>query len=412
MATLPKLRSVDVRPIVQDGRVSLVLRDPLQLSDRMVVIPRELGPLLALCDGTRDAGALRASLAVRFGLRLRPGLVERLLQALDEAFLLENERFVQARQRALDEYRRAPFRPPILAGQSYPADPDELRRFLDRYLDAVPAADIEPGLDGCRGLICPHIDYPRGGPVYARVWKPVAEAVRAAELVVLLGTDHFGPDRLVTLTRQDYATPFGPLPTARPVVDALAAALDGEAGAFAGELYHRSEHSIELAAVWLHHVRGGRPCQLVPILCGSFASFVERAAASDGADDPGRDPALGALVDALRGALDGRRALVVAAADLSHVGPAFGGQPQGLVERARMQAADEALIEHMRAGDAGGFFSAVAGEGDRYNVCGLPPIYLALRALDPVRGEPVAYDRCPADQNNASWVSICGVLFR
>ena len=388
--------------------MSFVLRDPLGLNEQVVVIPQELGPVLALCDGTRDAGALCASLAVRFGLRVRPDLMERLLRAFDEAFLLENDRFVQARRRALSEYRQAPFRPPVLAGHSYPADPDELRGFLDGYLDAVPA---EPCLDGCRGLVSPHIDYPRGGPVYARVWKRAANAVRAAELVVVLGTDHFGPDGLVTLTRQDYATPFGPLPTSRAVVDALVAALGAEEETFAGELYHRSEHSIELAAVWLHRMRDGQPCELVPILCGSFGPFVARAAEADGPGGPGRDAALGALVDALRGALDGRRALVVAAADLAHVGPAFGGRPQGLVEQARLQSADEVLIERMRAGDAEGFFSAVASEGDRFNVCGLPPIYLALRTLQPVRGQQVAYDRCPADENDTSWVSICGMAF-
>jgi hypothetical protein len=32
--------------------------------------------------------------------------------------------------------------------------------------------------------------------------------------------------------------------------------------------------------------------------------------------------------------------------------------------------------------------------------------------LDPVQGQQVAYDRCPADQNGTSWVSICGILFQ
>ncbi|MGD1995059.1 MAG: hypothetical protein PVI59_17850, partial [Anaerolineae bacterium] len=49
---------------------------------------------------------------------------------------------------------------------------------------------------------------------------------------------------------------------------------------------------------------------------------------------------------------------------------------------------------------------------DQYNVCGLPPIYLMLRALGSVTGELVAYDQCPADEEGTSLVSICGVLFR
>jgi AmmeMemoRadiSam system protein B len=399
----PKLRSIDARPVVQGGRPSILLRDPLQLTDKTVVIPQQLAPVSALCDGTRDSSGLRAALAVRFGLRIGPGVLEQLLAALDEALLLDNDRFAQARERALAEYRQAPFRLPVLAGQSYPADADELQHLLEGYLDAVD--DVSPGPADGRGLVSPHIEYARGGPVYARVWKRAAEMVRAAELVVLLGTDHFGEDGRLTLTHQHYATPFGILPTARGVVETLAGAMGAET-AFAGELYHRSEHSIELAAVWLHYVREGQPCELVPILCGLFGHFVR------GEAEPERDPAINALLDTLEQATAGRRVVVVAAGDLSHVGPAFGGQPQGLVERARLQAADDELIERICAGDACGFFAAIEREGDRRNVCGLPPIYLALRMLSPVQGERVAYDHCPADENGTSLVSVCGIVFR
>jgi len=400
---LPKLRAVDVRPIAQGRRIVLLLRDPLQLTDKTVVIPQHLGPVLALCDGTRDSSALRAALAVRFGLRIGPDAMEQLLAAFDEALLLENEHFARAREQVLAEYRQAPFRPPILAGQSYPVDADELRRFLRSYLDAVD--DAGTGLNDGRGLVSPHIDYARGGPVYARVWKRATEMVKAAELVVLLGTDHFGKDGRLTLTHQHYGTPFGVLPTARQVVDALAGAMGPEV-AFADELHHRSEHSIELAAVWLHHVREGRPCELAPILCGSFGHFVQ------GEAEPEHVPVVNALVDALRQTMAGRRVVIVAAADLSHVGPAFGGRPLDFMGRAQLQAADDELVERMCAGDAQGFFAAIRREGDRRNVCGLPPIYLALRVLSPVRGEQVAYERCPADENGTSLVSVCGIVFK
>jgi AmmeMemoRadiSam system protein B len=209
----------------------------------------------------------------------------------------------------------------------------------------------------------------------------------------------------LTLTRQHYATPFGVLPTAQDAVEAMAQAVGVEA-AFAGELYHRAEHSVELAAVWLHYIREGQPCLLVPILCGSFGPFVR------GGSDPEQDCAINTALSALRQTMAGRRALVVAAADLAHAGPAFGGQPLGLVERARLQGADDQLMARICAGDAQGFFAAIQREGDRFNVCGLPPIYLALRLLSPVQGEQVAYLRCPADEQGTSLVSVCGIVFR
>jgi AmmeMemoRadiSam system protein B len=195
------------------------------------------------------------------------------------------------------------------------------------------------------------------------------------------------------------------LPTAQEVVDTLAQAM-GQDEAFAGELLHRSEHSIELAAVWLHHIRQGQPCELVPILCGSFSHFVRGEAA------PEHDPTINGLVNTLRQTLDRRQVIVVASADLSHVGPAFGGKALDIMGRARLQAADDELIEQVCAGDAEEFFAVIKREGDRRNVCGLPPIYLTLRMLSPVQGERVAYARCPADQNDTSLVSVCGIVFK
>jgi AmmeMemoRadiSam system protein B len=400
LTQLPKLRAVDARQIKQRGQPAILLHDPLNLTERCAVLPQRLAPLLMLCDGTRDSGGLRASLMVRHGIRVSTDMIDQILGALDEALLLDNGRFAEALERAVTEFRSAPFRAPVSAGHSYPASADELRTVLQQYVDGVEPFDAGPM--AWRGLISPHIDFTRGGPVYARVWKRAEDAVREATVAVIIGTDHSGGAGRVTLTRQHYATPYGTLPTACDIVDGLAAAIGPEL-AFADELNHRSEHSIELAAVWLHHMRGGKPCELVPILYGSFGRFVA------GEADPGGDDAMSGLVEALRVSTGGREVLVVAAADLAHVGPAFGGAPVDMAGRARLQAADDQIIERTCAGDAEGFFQAIKSRGDRYNVCGLPPIYLALRALAPVSGELVAYDRCPADERGTSLVTICGV---
>lgn len=402
----PKLRQVDVRPVIHQGHRFVLLRDPLLLSDGMLLVPQSLGPVLALCDGSReDSGALSASLAVRFGIRVDPRMVDELLSALDEALFLDNERSREAQERVLLEYRKAAFRVPALAGPSYPADPEDLRRLLDGYLAEVEDSAGGDGVGGnALGLVSPHIDYARGGAIYAGVWKRSAEAVRAADLAVIFGTDHFGSDRSLTLTRQSYATPFGVLPTSRTVVDAIANVI-GEEAAFEGELRHRGEHSIELAAVWLHHIRNGTPCEVVPILCGAFRSFIS------GESDAAADPIIADFIHTLRNATAERRVIIVAAADLSHVGPAFGGPPLDLAGRASLKEADDELIAHMCRADAECFLGAISRVDDRNNVCGVSPIYLALRAMNNARGEYVAYDRCPADNQGTSAVTVCGITF-
>ena len=400
----PKLREIEIRPIQHEGQEMLLLRDPLGLSDSQIAVPRPLGLLLAMMDGTRDNSTLEAALTVRTGLRLAEGLLEALVNDLDAAFLLDNERFREAKAASLRSYREAPYRPPTLDGGGFPSSPELARTQLQGYMDGLPSLDGEGAPLAPRGLISPHIDYQRGGSVYAEVWRAGAQAARDAELVIMFGTDHQGSAGTLTLTRQSYATPWGVIPTDRAVVDALAGAL-GEEASLAEELHHRGEHSIELAAAWLHFVRDGAPVPMVPILCGHFGTFVEGRA-----DPAGHEP-FAVAVQVLREVMQSRRTLVVAAADLAHVGPAF-GDPYGLdfIGKAQVRNADERLLETVYAGDAQAFFEQLQEEGDRRHVCGLPPIYLTLRLLDEAQGEPAGYALCPADVQGTSIVTIAGVL--
>jgi len=402
----PQLRSLEVREIVHQGQQSILFQDPLGLAPGSVVVPAAWGPLLALCDGTRDLPELRAALAVRAGILMSQEALAGVIQQLDEALLLEGERVQAALEEAQQAYRSAPHRAPASAGASYPADPQELRTYLQGFVEQAGLLEGAEAQTVWRGLVSPHIDYARGGSVYARVWGLAARTLAEVDLVVVFGTDHRGSPGQITLTEQHYATPFGVLPTEREVVRSVAEAV-GPEKAFAEELHHRVEHAIELAVVWLHYFLGGRTVPLVPVLCGSFDSFVR------GEGDPAADPTLNACLAALAEATAARRTLVVAAADLAHVGPAFGDpHPLDLAARAQVQAADEELLAAMVAGDAESFFQAIQREGDRRRICGLPPIYMTLRLLEGAQGVQVGYDRCPADAQGGSLVSICGALLR
>ncbi len=404
----PKLRSLSIRHHTQDGHPHLLLRDPQQITDHTLLIPQPLATVLAFCDGEHEIKELPDAFQRHAGFRLPFKWVEELVHALDEALMLENERFFAAHERTLAAYRRAPHRPAALAGLSYPAQRHQLWQLLQDYLEAVDPLDPLP-IDWSRpvGLLSPHIDYPRGGAIYAQVWKRAARIAQEAELAILLGTDHYGGDRF-TLTRQNYATPYGVLPTDQPVVDQLAQAIS-PANAFAGELRHRGEHSLELVAVWLHHLRAGQPCAIVPILCGGFHEYMNNGAT------PAQDPSISRVIAALQRAAKGRRTVVIASGDLAHVGPAFGGAPLTAHGRAQVNAADEQLLHHMRNGDGEGFFSAIRQVQDANNVCGLAPIYLTLRTLAthhaPLRGHPTGYATCPADEYGTSVVTVSGMIF-
>jgi AmmeMemoRadiSam system protein B len=400
----PRVRPLEPVWTEHEGEHVLVLRDRSGVCPQPLAVQPVIGFILSLCDGRRDEDEIRAELSRELKQPVEPIQLAEILDQLERSLILEGPASETATRAALETFRTAPARPSICAGGIYPGETGACRAAIAAYAQG----DVErPSRwdEEVRGVVSPHIDYQRGGKIYHRVWARAAAAVRAADLLVVFGTDHAG-GAAVTLTRQRYDTPFGPLDTDREVVDALASAV-GEQTAFADELHHRGEHSIELAAVWAASLLGDRRPSLVPILCGSFFPYTHEGG------DPALDARLTATVDALARATAGRRVVAVAAGDLAHVGPAFGdasGYDQPA--RERLRAADERLLHAAAWGRAGDFVAELRAERDARRICGLPPIYLMLRYLgDGARGEVVAYDQCPADGEGASLVSVAGMLF-
>ncbi len=401
----PHLRALDFQPVTHRGERMWLLRDPWQLSSRQIIVPPAVAQLLLLCDGTRTPRQIQAELSQQFGAEFPLATVSETLAELDANYLLRNERFEVERQRHLAAYRAQPFRPPALANLSYPASAAELAALFAHYGQGDEATESAP--PAARGIVSPHIDYQRGGPVYAQVWRRAAPAVLAADLVLIFGTDHNGRPGSITLTHQPFATPYGILPTDTALIARLADAVGPEA-AFAEELNHRQEHSIELSAVWLHHVfaqAGQAPCPMVPLLIGSFHHFLSNG------HHPAHDPVFNHFLAALRQGTAGRRVLVVGSVDLAHVGPAF-GDPFGMdtARRERLRSSDADLMSAILRGDAADFYRQIHQVQDRNRICGFAPLYLMLRFLESPGGEPVAYAHCPADPTDTSLVSICGLL--
>jgi hypothetical protein len=188
------------------------------------------------------------------------------------------------------------------------------------------------------------------------------------------------------------------------VVDGIASIV-GEERAYSEEMHHMTEHSIELASVWFNHHKRGKDFSVVPVLCGSYHHYV----VSGGMPDD--DERTAKVIAYLRRVMQERKTVVIAAGDLSHVGPAFGDDsPLDAVAKAKLSAEDRNSMADICAGDADGFFRRTQQEKDARKICGLSPIYLMLKLLDDVKGESLAYDQCPADAQGGSVVSIAGAL--
>jgi hypothetical protein len=402
----PTLRPLDFQPVYYQGQQMWYLRDPLQLTQYQIIMPPALAQMLLFCDGTRSPQQIHEAFCQHLGERVEYEIIADALQQLDVACLLENETSRRAVTHLITSYRAQPHRPPALANLSYPGNVAALTHLFEGYGQRD---DLNgwPAWQG-RGIVSPHIDYQRGGPVYSQVWRRAEAAVLEADLVVILGTDHNGGQGTFTLSRVPYATPFGVLPTDLDLIDKVAEAI-GPEEAYKEEIHHRNEHSVELSAVWLHylyHRAKVPPPPMVPILVGSFHHFVMNGG------HPGRNRLLMTAVDTLKHGTAGKNVLIVASVDLAHVGPAFNDNfVMDAARRERLREEDKGLLKAILKGDAASFYDQIAAVEDRNRICGFSPIYLMLRYLETVEnGVRVDYQHCPADEQNNSLVSISGLL--
>lgn len=405
--THPKLRLLEPQLVDYQGQRMIYLHDSLGIARDGALIPQPLAHLLSLCDGTRDLTGLRSGLLLQTGNTLPEQVILQIVEQLDDALLLENGAYQDAAADMARRFREARHRPPSHAGPVYPGDAAGLKRVMDEYCSETPASEAAGVPSGALvGMLCPHIDYARGHKTYAELWQRAKPSLDEIELVVIFGTDHSGGLGMLTPTPQSYFTPHGVLPTDTDIVDGLASAI-GEKRAYAEEIHHINEHSIELASVWLHHFIDGRACSVVPILCGSFHHFVT------GKGHPWDDGSINAAVEYLKSVAAERNTLFIAAGDLAHIGPAFGdAAPLDAIARAKLSAEDRESMGDICNGDEEAFFERSRAELDSRRICGISPIYMMLRCLEfeNIRGESMGYDQCPADAQGGSVVSIAGAL--
>jgi len=341
---MPRLRPVRGFPAQAGDQVALGLADARQVSDKVVFTSPAAQYVLPLMDGQKTLDEIVG--AVGKGLS-RP-ILEGLVAQLDDAGLLFGPRFDEMLAKMRQEFDSAPVLPPastaamadaLLAQDDGAAfatmSPEEkaergakrLREVFDQWIAAALKDVANPSLDQLpKAVVAPHIDYPRGWLNYGSVWGRL-RIVDRPDRVVVLGTNHFGESTGVCGCDKGYESPLGICEVDAELVAKLRANL-GEADAqklFANRYDHEREHSIELQIPWIQHCLGagedGKFCKV-------FGALIHDPTVINGESYDGKGVSLTAFIDALKATLAQLpgRTLVVASADLSHVGPAFGDQ--------------------------------------------------------------------------------------
>jgi len=403
----PRLRPLSAERFDHQGQPFAALADPLGAFDDRVLVPLPMFlHVVRHLDGRTTLADVQARVLRETGQLLRTEDLRRLVEQLDAAMVIDGPSF----RAFVDEYRRQRLRPAVLAGRSYPATERALRAHLARLFVHESAAGpptpapAEGPAAALRGVISPHIDFQRGGPVYTWAYRELVEK-SDAEVFVILGVAHSPCARRFALTRKDFATPLGTAPTDQDFVDQLADLAGSDL--FDDELAHRGEHSVEFQVVFLQYVMGDRPFSIVPILVGSFHDLMAAGI------DPIDDPQVRRFVEALRQAEaeSGRKVAYVGGIDLGHVGREFGDAD--LLDDPTLdglRAFDRGMIDRAEAADPAGWFATAAAVGDRWRVCGLAATYTMLHAIGPARGRLLRYDQA-VDAARTCCVSFASLAF-
>ena len=401
MGQLPALRAgLDFMPSPVADRPGLLIRDPMQYSDQVLIFPPPLVPLLALFDGEHDQLDFRQALVDLTGEDEVDEVMRHLLDTLEGAAFLEDEAFARRKAERRAAFAAAPVREAAHAGSAYPDAREPLQELLTQKLGAP--ATTEPAPARLVGIAAPHVSPEGGWPSYIAAYRAL-RPTDAKRTAVILGTSHYGPLHRFGLTRKPFATPLGEVPPDLELVDWLER--HGGSAVEREDYCHAVEHSIEFQAVFLRHVLGP-DLRIVPILCGPFSFDNERPE-----DDDGVAHFLAALRDLA--AREGDRLLFVLGIDMAHIGRRYGDALRAKADQGPMrevEARDQARIERALAGDPAGFWRLVRGEeGDDLSWCGAAPLYTFLRTAGPVQGRLLNYEQWNIDEDSV--VSFAGLAF-
>ena len=373
-----------VRPFLPIGveneekKVVVALRDPSNLrgDGNAPVVPPEILPLFQLLQGehtleeiTEKTGAPREFLV-------------QLVTVLDEAGLLWGPNAERLEKAALDRIRAAGAFPKGAASAAGDA-PDEATSAIRSMLDAAE----DPELDGeLLGIIAPHLDYGRGGRVYASSYKALARIDRP-DRIVILGTNHFGIGDGIVMTTHGFDSPWGAFAPDAGVLSALEGRLGDRL--FKDEIDLLAEHSISIQLPWIHTTFGK-----VPLVAALVPNPLRPMIADDGAR-----VTFDEFVEALRDTLAkaSGRTLVVASADLSHIGPQFGDEtPVGTEIRAQVERYDRALLSTYLEGNMDAFLGKVGADRNAQRWCSVGNM-VAAKLVTGALPELIEYGQTPAE---------------
>lgn len=399
MSDYPKLRNLDVFPFDLNGQRVICLRDPMNISAKMLFLPPRLFYIASLFTGKNSLVDIQAEYMRNFGELIYREKLTELIDELDKHLFLESPHFDRTREEIENRYLSNSVRPAAHAGISYESEPEKLKTQLGSFF-LPPEGPGLPNLSlkqekPLKAVMAPHIDLRRGGHCFAWAYKTLAES-SSYDLFIILGTAHSEMKNLFSVSSKDFDTPLGIVHADRDFIELFRkhCSLD----IFEEEIIHRNEHTIEFQTVFLKYLFPNEDLKILPVLVGSFHELIVNRI------EPVERNEVRLFTDALKTtvALSGKRVCLIASVDLAHIGLRFGdpSMPNKL-DLQNLALEDKEMLEKIEGLDKSAFFLNIARDRDRRRICGFSPIYCMLSSLESGVGRLLKYEQSHDSQSGS-----------
>ena len=252
-------------------------------------------------------------------------------------------------------------REPVVAGQFYPGQKDELENMIKYCFEHKygPGSESTSKSEKIFGVICPHAGYVYSGPTACHSYKSISSL--NPELVIIIGPNHFGVgEDAATMTDSQWETPLGLVE-----VDSESAKEIAEKSKFIeiDNFSHSQDHSLEVQVPMLQSIFSNE-FKILPIIL--------RAQDLETARDVG---------NAVSEIVKKKNAIIVASSDFTHY-----------EENSFAHSQDKALIEPILEMDVERFYQVLMER--RVTACGygaMASVMIACKNLGATKGELLSY---------------------
>ena len=395
---VPELRrDVQIIPIEDKGKQLLYFHDSMGYLSENFALDANVKPLLRHINGNFDVHQIHG----KIDREIPTDQLLDFVQLLDQHRALNSEYFQFYCEQTENEFEASEIRQPMFAGQSYPANPDELKTFV---IDMLPEKNDESEKK-VHALYAPHIEISVGEKQYGEAFSHLK--TQCPKRVIILATSHYASyyyrfyDGLPFIgSKKIFNLPGRVL---SPDLDVILALNENspQNGFTVKDRAHRIEHSIEFhllfaSQIWQHEFK------IVPILISSFDDLYY----SKNGDLTTK---IDLFASQLKSFVDDETIILISG-DLSHVGQKFGDKDPANLLREKVEQSDKQMLDVSITGNPDNLLTHLKKDYDSTRICGFPPLYTYLKMFPNKKGELLNYFWWDEKERNSA-VSFGSILF-